>query len=284
MALQDFYTGLADTDLAKDAIYNQAKLYIQKYVYIGSGVLDKTTPASSTLTPATSPAWTIDELVSTVAGNLIVLDDNGKAATGMVKDNIATALTFDATALLLDEDGTTAASLTTAKTYDFYVLTPSSTAGNVYGPFWGLTEGVELNISQAYSDFKYGKPRKTLWRDLEEVSGSLAGGHINWTDPDVLQSIFTAVQYGDNSPGTSYAIGSANACGASGNYYRLAFKTTDKNCRDIWIVVRKVQFNADGNIFGESESGLSMVNFSAMILADGFYPETADMIQIIRGA
>lgn len=282
MAIQNFYTGLEDVNLAKDAIFDQAKLYIQRYVYVGSGVLDKDTPAAATLTPAVSPAWTIDELISTVAKNLLIVDDNGKVCAAKVADNTATEITFDSTACLKEEDETTAGSFTDSSTYNFYVLTPSSTTGNTYGPFWGYSEGIALNYSQTYSDFKYGKPRKLVFRDLEEVVASVTGGHVNWSDPDTLQAIFSASTYGKQTTQTAFAMGSANTCGSSAPYYRLSFKVKDRNCRDIWIIVRKVQFNAEGNIFGESESGLSMINFNAMVLADGFYPETSDLVQVIR--
>jgi len=281
MAIQNFYTGLEDVNLAKDAIFDQGKLYIQRYLYVGTAVL-ATPGTTATLTPPVSPAWTVNELASTVANNILIVDNNGKVAAGKVTSNTATAITFSSTATLLEEDGTTAASFTTATTYNIYVLTPSSTVGNTYGPFWGFSEGVALNFTQTFSDFKFGKPRKLIWRDLEEVVASVTGGHVNWSDPDTLEAIFSAPQYGKNSTGYSYAMGSASACGGAGNYYRLAFKVKDRNCRDIWIIIRKVQFNADGNIFGESENGSTMVNFNAMVLADGFYPETADMIQVIR--
>lgn len=283
MTIQEFYSSLADVNLPKDIIADKADLYIQRYIYIGQAVYDVTIPGAAILTPSGTFAPDIDELISTSAANLIIYDDNEKAASVKIDDNDATTITFDEADLFLDEDETTAATLTDTNTYDIYILTPS--ASNAYGPFWGYTEGNELNITQTFKTFKYGLPKKKIRKDLEEVDGTITGGHVNWSDKDTAQTIFSAEEYGDNTGGKqSIAFGSSFGCGGGEKLYRLSFQGIDVSCRNYNIIVRKVQFGADGNLFNQSEDGYSMVNFNADILSDAFYPEGADMVQIKRGA
>ena len=279
MALERYYTGLSDIDLAKDAIAKKPDLYIQKYEYIGSGVYAIPTGGTSTLTPAVSPAWTIDDYASTVATNLIAYDDNSKAVAGKVVSNDADSITFDETALLLEEDGTTAATLTVGNTYDFYVLTPSSTTGNTYGPFFGYTEGSELNLNDTYMKFKYGVPKQLKFKDLEEREGQITGGHIGIANDDVLETLFQAELYGLQTAQVSYGVGSDPD---TDKFYRLTFTNKTRDDRSVIVIARKCQFELTGNIFQDNESGYRMAPFTADLTADGFYPETVDMLQIIR--
>ena len=100
-------------------------------------------------------------------------------------------------AMLLDEDETTAATFTAGNTYSIYVLTPSSTTGNTYGPFMGYSEGWDLSLTDEVTSFKYrgNGPLKKKFTDLKEREGTLSGGVINWIHPDLLQMIFNATQY-----------------------------------------------------------------------------------------
>ncbi len=274
-----YYSGLNDVNLAKDVIAKTPDLYIQKYEYIGTGVYAIETGGISTLTPATSPSWTVDEFNSTVAKNLIVYDDNSKAASGLIVDNDATSVTFDETALLLDEDVSTAATLTAGSTYNMYVLTPSSVTGQTYGPFWGYTEGVELNINDTFMKFKYSIPKKMKFKDLEEREGTITGGHINFENTDIIEDLFGAVEYGDQSGQYSYGIGSDPD---TDRFYRLTFVGTDRNNRALKVIVRKSQFEITGNFWQKAESGYFMAAFNTDITSDGFYPDDVDMIQVIR--
>jgi hypothetical protein len=285
MAIQSFFSGLSDTDLAKEVIANRPDVYIQRYVFIGSGVINITVPSTTTLTPATSPVWTVDSLISTVAKNLLIVDKNGKVASAMITDNTATSLTFDSTACKLEEDETTVASFTAAATCDFYVLTPSSVADQLYGPFMGYAEGLELNITQEKKYFKHGLPRQKKFGDLVEVTGTISGGNINWTNKDILQSIFNATEYGKNTAGEiSYGIGTGGGCNEQGNFYRMTFVGEDRNCRTYYIVARKLQFAANGNLLSESADGYMMANFTGDLLSDSFYPSTADLVHVKRMA
>lgn len=279
MPLDRFYTGLSDVDLARDVIAEKPDLFIQRYEYIGSGVYAPESAGSSVLVPATSQSWTNNDYQSTVALNLIVVDDNDKAASGMVTFNDADSVTFDETAMTLDEDGVTAPTFTAGSTYDFYLLTPSSTTGRTYGPFYGYTEGAELNVNDTYMKFKYSTPKALKFKDLEEREGNITGGHINFVDEDVMESLTGAVNYGSQTSQYSKGIGHNPA---EASFYRLTFIGDDRNGRETIVICRKCQFELTGNIWGNAESGHFMAPFTADITSDGFYPVDVDMIQVMH--
>jgi hypothetical protein len=279
MALDRFYTGLSDVDLAKDAIAEKPDIYIQKFEYIGTGVYAVDTTGTSTLTPAVAPSWVADDYISTVALNLIVYDDNNKAASGMVADNDTTSITFDETAMTLDEDGSTAPTFTAGNTYNFYVLTPSSITGNTYGPFFGYTEGAELNINDTYMKFKYSTPKALKFKDLEERECQITGIHINFVNEDVMEAFTGGVNFGSQTGQYSKGIGHNPA---ESNFYRITFIGDDRNGRSTIVICRKCQFEMTGNIYQNAESGHYAAPFTADLTADGFYPVTSDLIQIIH--
>jgi hypothetical protein len=279
MPLTRFYNNLSDTDLALEAIARKADIYIQRFEYSGTGVLSLETGGQAALTPATSQSWTVNDYQSTVARNLLVVDDNNVVAAGIIDSNNADEITFDETDLLLESNGEAAASLTTGNTYSFYILTPSSISGATYGPFLGYTEGTELNLNDTFMKFMYGRPKALKFKDMDQREGQVVTGVVNITNEDVIQTIFQGVSYGLQTSQFSYAIGHNPSTNV---FYRLALNTQDRNGRNLWIIVRKVQVELTGNIFGESESGHFMAPTTWDITADGFYPTNADMIQIIR--
>ena len=279
MPLTRFYNNLSDVDLAKEAIAKKSDVYIQRYEFIGEGVLDLSTAGQATLTPATSPSWTVNDYLSTVARNLIVVDDNNVPATAKVDANNADEVVFDSTDLVIESDGTTTATVTTGNTYSFYVLTPSSITGNIYGPFFGYTEGIELNLNDTYMKFMYGRPKAMKFKDLDQREGQVTFGSVNITNEDIIQSIFQGTQYGDQTSQFSYGVGHDPD---TDTFFRLALNTKDRSGRNMWILCRKTQVELTGNIFGEAESGHFMAPTTWDLTADGFYPETVDMLQIIR--
>jgi len=279
MALTRFFDSLADVDLAKEAIAKKADIFIQRYEFIGNGVLSLETGGAAALTPATSPTWTVNDYQSTVARNLLVVDDNNVVANGIIDSNDADEVIFDESDLLLESDGTTTATLTSGNTYSFYVLTPSSIAGNTYGPFFGYTEGIELNLNDTYMKFMYGRPKAMKFKDLDQREGQITTGIVNVTNEDVIQTIFQAVQYGDQTSQFAYGVGHDPDTDV---FYRLSMNTKDRSGRNLWIIARKTQVELTGNIFGEAESGHFMAPTTWDLTADGFYPENADMLQIIR--
>nr|BDD44683.1 hypothetical protein 13 [Legionellales bacterium] len=279
MALS-YYTGLQDVNVAKEVIAKRPELYIQKREYSGTGeyALISTT-GTSRLTPATSPSWTVDEFNSTVANNLVVLDDNNVVAVGKVVDTTATYIEFDETALVLESDGATAPTFTAGSNYSFRVYSPSSTAGNTYGPFFGLVEGAELNITDTFMKFMYSVPKQMLFKDLESREAQITGGHVNFSGTDVAKTIMGAVEYGSQTGQTSLAIGSNPDTDL---YYRPTFVGEDRSNR-VWAVrIREVQFEITGNQFQNAESGHFMAPFTADLIADTFYPTDANILQLVR--
>jgi hypothetical protein len=280
MAIQTYYDGLGDVDLAKDVIARNPDIYIQKYEYVGSGVLGGDTAGDLTLTPATSPVWVADELISTVARNLIIVDDNEKAATAKITDNDAASVTFAMADTKLEEDGVTIADVNIGSTYNMYVLTPSSVSTRPYGPFWGYVEGAELQLNDEFKKFYYSSPQQLKFKDMNKREGVITGGHVNFTNENIMKDLFGGVAYGNQTSQYSIGIGSVPS---TSNYFRLTFKTTDReDGRTVYIICRKCQFELTGNILQQSESGHFMAGFNADIIVDGFSPTNADMIQVIR--
>jgi len=129
-------------------------------------------------------------------------------------------------------------------------------------------------------NYKEGRiPEIEELQDLVERVVEINGGNVNYEDADIQSTIFGSIEFGSQTAQQSTAIGSDPGVLSS---FRLAFKLADRNGRRMWIIIRKVQFGAEGNIFGKSGDGYSMANFKGTVLADTFYPENADMIQIIR--
>jgi hypothetical protein len=280
MALS-YYTGLNDVDINREVLAKRPELYIQKREFgdTGSYAIETTGGGTSSLTPTTSQSWTVNEFASTVADNLLVVDGNNVVATGKVTGNDEDSIYFDESALVLESDGTTPATLVAGTSYSFRVYSPSSTAGNTYGPFFGLVEGTELAINDTFMDFKYNRPRKLLFRDLEEREASLTGGHVNFTGTDVAKTMFGMVEYGSQTGQTSLALGSEPDTDV---YYRPTLIGEDRNNR-VWVTrMREVQFSITGNILQTAESGHYMAPFDAKLLADGFYPVNADLMQMVR--
>jgi hypothetical protein len=280
MALS-YYTGINDIDIAKEVIAKNPDIYIQKREYGGTGVyaIESTGGGTSTLTPATSPGWTVNEFASTVANNLLVQDDNGVVTGGKIIGNDADSIFFDESALVLESDGTTAATLTAGNSYTFRVYSPSSTTGNTYGPFFGLIEGAELNITDTFMKYKYSVPKKLLFKDLEEREANITGGQVNFSGTDVAKTLMGAVEYGSQTGQTSLAVGSEPDTNL---FYRPTFVGEDRSNR-VWAVrLREVQFEITGNQFGKAESGHFMAPFTADLIADTLYPVNADLMQIIR--
>ena len=63
-----FYTTKQDLQRSKDLLLRQPDMYVSEIKYSGSGVAGKS-GNDITLTPATSPAWTINEFQSAVGLN-----------------------------------------------------------------------------------------------------------------------------------------------------------------------------------------------------------------------
>ena len=271
-----YYTGLSDVNLAKDVIAKQPDLYIQNFEVIDTAVLDDTVAGANVLT-FTGYTFTVDGYVSTSANNLLLVDDDGEVCTCLIDDNDATTITFDEATLLKENDGTTAASLTNGATYNVAILTPSDTSE--YGRFIGYTEGMELALTEEYMQFFYNIPRKKKFQDLMSRNGTVSGGTVNFDNEDVFSAVFNSDTYGSQTGQWSHGIGSDPD---TNKYYRFTFVGPDRSGRDVIIRIRKLQLSLNGNLFSKAESGHFMLPFTGDVLSDEFYPDIADMMQVIR--
>ena len=270
-----YFTSLTDINLAKEVLAKMPDLYIQKREYGGTGTYLSDTGGAGGIEVSTDPSWTTNEYASTVADNILFLDDNNKVATGKITGNSNDTIFFDPTACVLEEDGTTAPTVTTATEYQFRVYSPSSVAGATEGPFFGYVEGAELAITDTFMKFKYSKPKQMKFKDLEEREGQITGGNVNFTNEDVIKTMFGAVQYGSQVGQYSYAVGSNPDTDL---FYRLTFNGEDRTNRVVKIRLREVQFEITGNIFQSAEACKKVVELKNK--TQRFVSEYAQFIRV----
>ena len=103
-----FFPSTASTSLKTTLVLKDVEIFLQQYEYVGSGVCSIATN-DITLTPATSPSFTVDALISTQPTNNVVVADGSKVLEGKVSDNDADSVTFDATATVDYSDGSAGA-------------------------------------------------------------------------------------------------------------------------------------------------------------------------------
>lgn len=276
MAIKEYYVSNGDVKLAQDAVAKETEMFIQEFVFLGTALLDNTVPATATLT-MTGTSFVDDKLISTLATNLYLKDDNDVVTAGLVDDNDALTVTLDTTSMLLESDGTTPGTFTDATTYDVYILTPSNVSS--VGPFFGFTEGLALNINDELMEFIYNTPGKKIFTDLKMRTATIEGGNVDVSNKDVLQTIMGADEYGSQTGQFALGIGSDPDFN---RYYKVTMLTTDRNNRALQIVCSKTQPSVTGSVNEKAESGHSKASFKFEILSDGFYPDNADMIRIIR--
>ena len=147
------------------------------------------------------------------------------------------------------------------------------------GPFFGLTEGVELSLTDELMQYKFSVPVKMLFQDLKERVGELNGGTISIMNEDVISTILGSDQFGSQTSQWSQGIGSNPDMNRN---YRVTLLGVDRVNRQYQIILRKTQISVQGSLLGSSEAGYKMAGFKFNILSDGFYTDTSDMVQIIR--
>lgn len=275
--LNRFFNSIGDVDIAKQMMARESTVRVQKYEYIGKGIFGLSAGVS-TLTPDVSPAWGVDDFESTVARNLLVVDDNGKVADVKITENSPSVITFDEADLKLLEDGTTAATLTDTSEYSFYVLTPSADASGEYGPYLGDTEGLELAVNDEVMVHKYSQPAKKRRVDLKERAITIQGGTVNIVNDDVFEMMFGASEYGATATKKLRGVGSNNSFD---RFYRFTFESQDVTGKVEKLVAHMVQVSLNGNYFSKAASGHLMIPFKGDVLADNFYPEDANMLMRI---
>lgn len=272
----EYFTSKSDVNINKDNVAASPDVHIQFYEYEGKATLSATTVGAHVLTIA-GAAFTVSEFVSTMAKNLVLVDDNGLASQVLIDANDATTITFDEADLLNDDDGVTAAALTISTEYDIYILSPSNEF--TVGPFFGLTEGVELVLTDELMQYKYNIPVKMLFQDLKERVGELNGGTISIMNEDVISTVLGSTQYGSQTGQWSQGVGSNADLNRN---YRVTLLGLDRVKRPYQMILRKTQISVTGSLLGSSEAGYKMSSFKFNILSDTFYPDTADMVQMIR--
>jgi hypothetical protein len=275
MALTRYYDSLKDADLVKDMYLENVDVSLQLYEYVGTAVYANTTTGVSTLTPATSPSWGVNDYQSTVASNLLLLDDANKICAGKVASNAADSITFDETSTLLEEDELTAGTWTASSTYNIWVLTPSSIAGQTRGPFFGFCDAVSVSYVDEKAVYKYKIPRQTKVTALIERVGEVSGGQVDIGNEDVAKALFGAVEYGSQTNQYSLGVGSNPDLN---KFYRMTLTNNDITGRLTTRIIHQIQFTMNGNIFEASESSFHMNPFTANILSMSAYPEDTDLM------
>lgn len=275
MPQKTWFTGKSDSNLSKDAVIQKPDLFIAEFLHEVNAVWDSTL---KTFTPAPALTFVADEFNSLGLNNCHVIDDNGVVSTTKITDTSTSDITIVDTALLLESDGTTAATLTDTATYQIRILTPTI-ASEPYGKFFGYTEAMTLEVNQEIAKFKESVPKKLRFQDLIEQEINLGGGNINLSNVDVLSTIFGAEVFGLQTAQSAVALGSNADISTA---YRLVLNGKDREGRALTWIARRGQPEASGDIFGGSESGHFLANFKFSLIADGFYPDTADLLGIER--
>lgn len=276
MAKEIFYLGVSDCEMAQDVISKDPDMYIERYEFVGKGVYANATSGTSTLTPATSPAWVADDYISTLSNNLIVVDDNLAVAEGKITDNDATSVTFDETALTLASDDSTAPTFTASATYCFYVLTAAPRVAQ--GSFWGQIRNSELNITSEYKKLISRDPGELISKNLQSRMFELTIPYVEKAQED-FYDLLALEQIGSQTSQAKYGMGASER---SNPFFRLTALNTDNEGRTITLVMRKVQFDLSGNWWNKGDSGNFEQPLHADLLADQFYPKNARYAVITR--
>lgn len=272
-----FYTSKQDSNLTKDMVLNEPDLFISKILFEGTGVYAEGSGATDTLTPAVSPAWTINEFASTVGINLEVVDQNGKLAYGKIISNTATSITFDREELDLDEDGATSPTLTDTNVYTFRILSPSSVYK--YGDFFGYVNDLSLGFEQEKAEYKKGIPRELIVEDLIENINTLTGTVSTIANEDILAAIFGADAFGLQTGQFELGFGSQSF---SSSFYRAVLAGKDRTGRSMIFICHKIKFSANGEL-SFSEEDFKSLPFTASVFVDTLRENpNANKIRIIR--
>lgn len=258
-----FYDNKQDPQLVNDFLLEQPDIFIQKWEFTGTGVYAEASSTSATLTPATSPSWTVDAFNSTVALNLYVVDDNGKLSEGKVFDNDATSITFDPSAMSLLEDGSTAPTFTASGTYSFYILSPSSITGATYGDFFGYTNELTFTPNQETVQFDYDIPKTRVREDLISNLPELSGSYFSWGQK-IVKSGLGLSQYGSQSSQISYGFGTTTF---NNDFYRVTLDADLVDDRNQKIIIHKTKIMLSGET-SFSEEGYKMVPITMKLFAN----------------
>jgi len=252
-----FFGTRSDPQGAKDLLLKQPDIFIQRQNYSGAGVAAIATN-DVTLTPATSPAWTIDEHKSVAGYNMIVQANNGEVFEGPVKSNAATAVTFDATAMKSLKDGTVGAAtdFTVATLYYFYILQPHATYQ--HGDWFGYAREIEVMAEEETAEFVYGIPEQSIREDLLRMKYSVKGKNFDVMNEDVFAAVFNSAQKGSQTSQWEQHLGFSPA---SRKWYRITMIGQNVNDKECMIQFWLGQFKLEGALAlsGREHKGLGFV-------------------------
>lgn len=194
-----FYTTKQDLKRAEEVLLRKPDMYMSKYLYIGSGVA-AVTGDDVTLTPAVSPGFVVDDLISAAGINLYCQDKSGNVVIGKVSDNDADSVTFDASAAIKESDGSAAAGtdFIIGNTYYFYVLTPH--ASQAWGDYFGIVKNPDFSQEDEMATLEETE-EGVIAEGLIRVNMSITGENYNVGNADVQQAIRNTTTIGDQ---TSY--------------------------------------------------------------------------------
>lgn len=253
MGKQYFYTNTSDADLAKELLAGCGEMYIQKHEYNGPAVMSYNAAGDSHLLLADSDAASNDDYNSTSAANLYIIDDNSKVAEGKVKDTFAdtggTEIAFDASAMVLAEDGTTTPTFTDGTSYTVCVLSGSNS--NAYGDYFGyMNDSVEADFTVESEPLEI----CTIEGKLEEVAENATkrvcmvnGATFNVPNSDVLSKVLNMTKYGDNTTtGRSEYHGGSNV--DLSTYYQLTGLLKDHDGKYVAVQLFKGNLVTNGAI------------------------------------
>lgn len=279
-----FYPSKTSNNLTQDAVIKQGDIYLQKYEYESdtNATLDLTTATAAVLTINDTVSWSDDLYNSTMAYNLLVIDDNGVVGKYKIDDTAESGgdwtLTFDSTAGILESDGTTTPSLTDEGTYQIKVLTPSDVSA--VGDFLGYAVDINFTADMEKVEFEYGVPASVKYTDVIRVSSMIEGSISQIANEDVLKAIYNATEYGASADKVALAIGSNTGAFSR---YRVTIATQDRSGTDMYIKVINGEFKPTGGL-SMSELDYKKLPFEIKAFSDNFYPENADMVLISETA
>jgi hypothetical protein len=274
-----FFETISDSDLENSMILKDVSMFIQKFEYVGTGVASTGVPTANdvTLTPAVSPAWTIDEFNSTVADNIVVVADSSKVLEGAIDDTTATTVVFDTTNTVDVSDGTAGAigDFTDTNTYNFYALTAS--ANNTYGDYFGFVNEITIAQEEETAEYKLGVPRKLKNEGLLEKTISVTGSHANLSNSDVVKALFNVAEYGNQTGQTELHAGFDPAVRS---FYRLTLVGENSNGQAMVYQFFKGKLRTEGGVpFGEE--GWKVSSFNYMVHSDTLRPKQYDAFRYI---
>lgn len=270
-----FFTNMNDINKQKQCLLEKPDVYMSQILYSGQGVISVSVN-DITLTPAVSPAFTPDELISTVGLNLIVHDDDGNVFIGKVTDNAAVSITFLSTAMVKESDDSAGAATdwTAAGTVSFYVLEPS--AVNKYGNYFGVTKNPSMTIEDEMAMLE-DQSQGIIAEGLIRVNMDVTGENYNCTNPDVLQAVRNMSLIGAQTTQSQLAGGfRPNAA----PLYRLTFIGKQQDGNDFFMQYFMGRLRQEGE-FNPTGEEYANIGWGFRPLADPLRPKQTNAYKIM---